>query len=79
MEEESVDMHLQSAAKPGTFYSAALLPQGYVALATLKDKGIYIIDQFGTLIEALDEDRNVPADVNFSFTDRWGGVMVSTR
>ena len=73
---QTFDTHFTNPEASYTFYHASLLPNGHVALATLYD-GVLIVDQKGELVEALDEDRQIPQDVNYIFTDRQGGIWMA--
>ena len=74
--EQPIDSHFRSIDRPYTFYSASSLPGGYVALSTLYT-GVLVMDHNGRLIDALDEDRQIPEDVNYSFVDRQGGLWLA--
>ncbi len=71
-----VDRHLKNDDFAYTFYNGTALPGGYMALGTLYH-GVFIIDQEGKLVEALDADRGVFEDVNYTFSDYQGGLWLA--
>lgn len=71
-----IDSHLRPEPNKYTFYHGSVLPNGYYALGTLYN-GLFIVDEEGKMADALNLDRGVVEDVNYTYSDFQGGLWLA--